>query len=235
MQYNFSIVVPFFNEEENISYFLDEMINIILNINNIHNFEIICINDGSKDNTNNILKIYEQKYNFIKIINFLENKGQSNAIYRGVENAIYDNIITIDGDCQNDPADIKMMVNFYTENSSLFLLAGERKKRIDSFIKIISSKIANKFRDFIFKDGCKDTGCSLKIFKKKIFLQIPFFDGIHRFIPSLFVGFGHNVKYVSVNHRPRLKGQSKYGISNRLFKGLKDIFVVRKIIKKHLN
>ena len=136
MQYNFSIVVPFFNEEENISYFLDEMINIILNINNIHNFEIICINDGSKDNTNNILKMYEQKYNFIKIINFLENKGQSNAIYRVFENAMYDNIITIDGDCQNDPADIKMMVNFYTENSSLFLLM-VREKRIDSFIKII--------------------------------------------------------------------------------------------------
>lgn len=235
MQYNFSIVVPFFNEEENVRHFLDETVDIILNVNNFDNFEIICINDGSKDRTSTILRKYELKFNFIKIINFSKNMGQSNAIYRGVENAIYENIITIDGDCQNDPADIKMMIDFYKENPYIFLVAGERKKRIDSFIKIISSKIANKFRDFIFKDGCKDTGCSLKIFKKNIFLQIPFFDGIHRFIPSLFVGFGHNVKYMSVNHRPRLKGQSKYGISNRLFKGLKDIFVVKKIIKKHLN
>ena len=91
-----------------------------------------------------------------------------------------------------------------------------------------------KFRNFVFKDGCKDTGCSLKIFKKNIFLQIPFFDGIHRFIPSLFVGFGYNVRYINVNHRPRRKGQSNYGIFNRLFKGLKDIFVVKKIIRKHI-
>jgi len=231
MQYSYSIVVPFYNEEKNISLFLDEIIVVIQNIKIINIFEIICINDGSKDNTYNLLENYKSNHEFIKIYNLNKNQGQSNAIYIGVKNAKYENIITIDGDCQNDPKDIINMINFYQKDPSISLLAGERIKRIDSIIKIISSKIANRFRNFIFKDGCKDTGCSLKIFKKKIFLQIPFFDGVHRFIPSIFVGFGCNVRYINVNHRPRRNGHSKYGISNRLFKGLRDIFVVRQIIQ----
>lgn len=233
MQYNFSIVVPFYNEEENIDLFFEEIIKVISRINKNYKFEIICINDGSKDNTYTFLLKYQKKYNFIRVFNFLNNKGQSNAIYFGIQKAYYENIITIDGDCQNDPKDIEKMINFYKSNSSIYLLAGEREKRIDNFIKIISSRIANRFRNFIFKDGCKDTGCSLKIFKKNIFLKIPFFDGIHRFIPSLFVGFGYNVRYINVNHRPRYKGQSNYGISNRLLKGLRDILVVKKILKKN--
>ena len=231
MQYSYSIVVPFYNEEKNIYLFLDEIIVVIQNIKIINIFEIICINDGSKDNTYNLLENYKSNHEFIKIYNLNKNQGQSNAIYIGVKNAKYENIITIDGDCQNDPKDIINMINFYQKDPSISLLAGERIKRIDSIIKIISSKIANRFRNFIFKDGCKDTGCSLKIFKKKIFLQIPFFDGVHRFIPSIFVGFGCNVRYINVNHRPRRNGHSKYGISNRLFKGLRDIFVVRQIIQ----
>jgi len=231
MQYSYSIVVPFYNEEKNISLFLDEIIVVIQNIKILNNFEIICINDGSKDNTYNLLENYKSNHEFIKIYNLNKNQGQSNAIYIGVKNAKYENIITIDGDCQNDPKDIINMINFYQKDPSISLLAGERIKRIDSIIKIISSKVANRFRNFIFKDGCKDTGCSLKIFEKKIFLQIPFFDGVHRFIPSIFVGFGCNVRYINVNHRPRRNGHSKYGISNRLFKGLRDIFVVRQIIQ----
>ncbi len=234
MKINFSIFVPFYNEEENIALFFDELIKIIFNINKLHNFEIICINDGSKDKTNIFLNEYKKKYDFIKVFDLLNNKGQSNAIYYGIQNAKYENIITIDGDCQNDPQDIKKMITLYQKDPFIPLLSGERNKRKDSIIKIISSRVANKFRNFVFKDGCKDTGCSLKIFKKNIFLQIPFFDGIHRFIPSLFVGFGYNVRYINVNHRPRRKGQSNYGIFNRLFKGLKDIFVVKKIIRKHI-
>lgn len=233
MQYNFSIVVPFFNEEENITFFLDEIINVISELNKKNNFEIVCINDGSEDNSNSLLEKYTKNYNFIRLLKFEINKGQSKAIYCGVQNAKYENIITIDGDCQNDPNDIEKMISFYQNNPSLSLLAGERQNRKDSIIKIISSRVANRFRNFILKDGCKDTGCSLKIFKKKIFIKIPFFDGIHRFIPSLFVGFGYNVSYFNVNHRPRQKGHSKYGISNRLFKGIKDIFLVKKIINKH--
>jgi len=234
MQYNYSIVVPFYNEEKNISLFLDEIINIILNIKTLNNFEILCINDGSIDNTSKLLNYYKTNFDFIKIYNLNKNKGQSNAIYYGIKNAKYENIITIDGDCQNDPKDILKMIKFYQKDPSIFLLAGERIKRIDSIVKVLSSRIANKFRNFIFKDGCKDTGCSLKIFKKNIFLQIPFFDGVHRFIPSIFVGFGYKVRYINVNHRPRQNGHSKYGITNRLFRGLRDIFVVKKIIKKHL-
>ena len=111
------------------------------------------------------------------------------------------------------------------------MVAGIRLKRKDSFIKIISSKIANKIRSSILKDNCPDTGCSLKIFNKNIFLQFEFFDGIHRFLPALFIGYNHKVAYVKVNHRPRLNGVSNYGTLSRLFWGIRDIIRVSRMIK----
>jgi len=235
MKLSFSIVVPFYNEEDNINFFLDEIINVISRNMIFYSFEIICVDDGSTDSTGVILNEYKLKTDLLTVLNFSENKGQSRAIHYGIQNAIYENIITIDGDCQNDPNDIDKLLIIFKNNKKLSLVAGERIKRKDIAIKRISSVLANYFRNLILKDGCKDTGCSLKVFKKNIFLEAPFFDGIHRFIPAIFVGFGNNVKYVKVNHRPRLKGKSKYGISNRLFKGLRDIFLVKKIIQNKLN
>ena len=115
------------------------------------------------------------------------------------------------------------------------MVSGIRVNRKDSSIKIISSKIANYVRKKILNDNCNDTGCSLKLFKKKIFLQIPYFNGLHRFIPSFFEGLGYKVKYVNVRHRKRLKGKSKYGTLNRLFNGIYNIILVKKIIKELKN
>ena len=112
-----------------------------------------------------------------------------------------------------------------------FLISLGINKRKDNIIKILTSKIANQFRNIILKDDCADSGCSLKVFDKEVFLSFPFFNGIHRFLPSLFIGFGHKVKYMSVSHRPRLSGVSKYGILDRLFKGIRDIIKVKNIIK----
>ena len=115
----------------------------------------------------------------------------------------------------------------------MYLVGGIRKKRQDSLTKILSSRVANKIRSMIFNDGCNDTGCSLKIFDKQIFLKFPFFSGIHRFLPSLFTGYGYRTFFIDVDHRLRIKGSSNYGTLDRLFRGIIDIIKVRKIIRDY--
>ena len=229
--HSFSIIIPIFNEEKNILNLLSEISK--LNFNSYH-FEIIIVDDKSQDNSVKILEENKDKFNF-KLLKNKKNRGQSYSIRKGISNSLFDTIITIDGDCQNDPADIPNMLKIYTKNKNLKLVAGERRKRKDTFLKIISSRIANNFRSFILKDKCKDTGCSLKIFDKNIFLLFPFFNGLHRFIPSLFTGFSYEVEYVKVNHRNRIYGNSNYGTFKRLVKGLIDTYRVYKIIKENKN
>tara|TARA_Y100001970_G_scaffold289928_1_gene421812 strand:- start:6570 stop:7259 length:690 start_codon:yes stop_codon:yes gene_type:complete len=222
-----SIVIPVYNESSNISDLIIEIDNSLKN----YSYEIVIIDDGSNDDTLSKINILQQKYK-IKLLKNQSNKGQSFSIYKGVENSTNETIITIDGDGQNNPKDIPKMIKYYKSKNNLSLLGGIRKKRIDSFIKILSSRIANKVRSFILKDNCKDTGCSLKIFKKNIFLKIDYFDGMHRFLPALFLGLGYKTDFIEVGHRPRLKGVSKYGVFDRLFKGIYDLIKVKMIISK---
>tara|TARA_B100001057_G_scaffold422272_1_gene443703 strand:- start:2874 stop:3554 length:681 start_codon:yes stop_codon:yes gene_type:complete len=222
----FSLVIPIYNESENLINLVKE-IDTILN-NNI-DYEIILINDASTDNTKTIIKKISNKK--IRLLNNSINKGQSFCIRFGVENAKYKTIITLDGDGQNDPADIPKLLEIYNSNIEIELVSGIRHKRKDSLVKKISSKIANFVRSVILKDGCKDTGCALKIFNKNIFLSFPYFDGIHRFLPALFTGYGYKTYFINVNHRNRKYGISKYGTANRLFRGIRDIIKVLIIIK----
>ena len=222
----FSIVVPIFNESENIKFLLEE---IKESLNQYKNYEIVVVNDASTDDTLEILK--SEKNKFLKIINNNTNNGQSYSIHKGIKNTSNKIIITIDGDGQNDPADIPKLLDIYNSNNNIKLIGGIRIKRQDSYIKIISSKLANSIRSKILDDQCKDTGCSLKIFDKDIFLNFPYFNGIHRFLPALFKGYGYTTKFVEVNHRKRKYGVSKYGTMNRLFIGIRDILKVKKIIK----
>ena len=145
--------------------------------------------------------------------------------------AKYENIITIDADCQNNPMDINKLINMYEKNN-FKLIGGIRTKRKDNKIKIYSSIIANFVRRILLNDNCKDTGCSLKVFEKKIFLKFPYFEGMHRFLPALFKGFGYDTKFIGVDHRERKFGKSKYGTFKRLLKGIRDILIVKKIISK---
>ena len=169
---------------------------------------------------NNIRKIKD--FNFKIICNEI-NVGQSKSIEIGIKAAKSNTIVTIDGDGQNIPIDIIKIADLYFRSTEIKLVSGIRLKRKDNVIKLISSKLANAVRRFILKDKCNDTGCSLKIFDKQIFLSFPFFDGIHRFIPAFFVRNNFNVKYINVGHRPRLKGKSKYGTKDRLTKGVMDL------------
>jgi len=228
---SFTIVIPIYNEAQNIQNLLKE---ITLCLSEVHSYEIIIVDDGSQDLEPNMIARLENTFSFVKICNHTKNLGQSKAILTGVTKAKYDTIITIDGDGQNNPKDILKLINLYY-NNNYQLLGGLRVNRQDNVIKKISSKIANKIRQSILKDECSDTGCSLKIFSKKIYLKLPYFNGNHRFLPALFKGYGYITKFVPVDHRKRTGGISKYGTLDRLFKGLRDLILVRNLIKKYRN
>ncbi len=221
----FSIIIPLYNESCCIENLIEE---IVVNLKTFE-YEIITVNDFSTDNTLEILHNLKNKYS-LNIINNNKNLGQSLSIIEGIKKATTETIVTIDGDGQNNPKDIQLLFDKFS-SGNYGLVAGIRLRRKDSLIKIISSRIANFIRSKYLDDDCKDTGCSLKVFSKKTFLSLPFFDGIHRFLPALFKGFGHKVIFISVDHRPRFGGKSKYGTFKRLLKGLSDMYRVKKIIK----
>jgi dolichol-phosphate mannosyltransferase len=226
MNKSISVIIPSFNEGSNILNIYNE---IILSELKQYDYEIIFVDDGSSDNTKKILRDLSEKIR-VKYITHEKNLGQSTAINTGIKNSTYNNIITIDADGQNNPNDIKYLLEvFFTKNYDL--VGGIRKKRMDSIIKIISSRVANNIRSFILKDECPDTGCSLKVFNKAIYLKLPFFDGIHRFLPALFKHFGKGNHFIEISHRHRITGISKYGTINRLIKGVIDIIRVKKILK----
>ena len=220
-----SIVIPIFNESENIINLINE---IKKNLQKNFIYEIIVVDDYSNDNSYNKIK---QTFNDVLVIRNKKNMGQSFSIYTGVKKASYSNIVTIDGDGQNPPDDINKLAKMYF-TYKYNLVGGLRLKRRDSFIKKISSKVANNIRTFFLKDNCLDTGCSLKIFDKEFFLLIPFFKGMHRFLPALFQAYGAKTHFIEVGHRPRTKGKSKYGTIDRLIIGTKDLIKVLYLIKR---
>ena len=222
----FSIVIPLYNESENILLLVKEIENTLRRYNN---YEIVLINDASVDDTQAIINKLKINKN-IKILKNSSNKGQSFSIYKGIKNSSNKIIVTLDGDGQNDPKDIPKLLELFLSNENIEMIGGIRLKRKDNIIKIISSKLANYVRSKILNDDCLDTGCSLKVFNRNIFLKFPYFDGIHRFLPALFKGYGYKTMFINVNHRERKYGFSKYGTMNRLFKGIRDIIKVIKII-----
>lgn len=222
-----SVVIPVFNEDGNLNKLLEEVISAMKSFTK---YEIIFINDGSTDKSLKILQQFSIKKN-IKVISNKKNMGQSYSLYTGIKNSNFLNIVTLDADLQNNPSDIVKLSKLYFSNN-FSLVGGIRKKRIDKISKIVSSKIANYVRMKILNDHCKDTGCSLKIFNKEAFLSFPYFDGIHRFLPAFFSGYGFKTYYVDVDHRHRYSGYSKYDNFKRLFQGIRDLYKVYKILKK---
>jgi len=226
---DFSIVIPLYNESTNIEKLVPE---IFHSLTKYQKYELILVNDGSNDNTLEVIAKIKKNYSLL-LINNETNKGQSFSIWTGIKKSNYNTIVTLDGDGQNNPNDIPKLLDEYFSKKLYSLIGGIRKNRKDNFLKLISSKIANHIRSFILKDNCVDTGCSLKVFDKEIFLCFPFFDGLHRFLPALFKGFGKNTLFINVDHRPRISGISKYGTFDRLYKGILDIIRVKKIIRNN--
>ena len=225
----FSIIIPVYNESQSLKKLVKE---IFESLKHYKEYEIVFVDDASNDSTSQVIEELKNNHNIRLFLNN-KNKGQSFSIAKGIRESVNDIIITIDGDGQNNPIDIPILLDYYLSNINISLVGGIRRKRKDTFIKVISSKIANKVRSIILDDNCNDTGCSLKVFSKSIFLGFPYFDGIHRFLPALFKGYGHECFYIDVDHRAREEGVSKYGTIDRLFKGIIDIIKVRKILKKY--
>ena len=217
-----SVVVPVRNEEDNVAELIFEIRKALKN--KIH-YEMIYVDDGSTDHTYKNLINLQKTYKELRVIRHQKSCGQSTAIRTGVKHAQYDWIVTLDGDGQNNPKDIPELLKALKEGVEL--VGGNRRhSRRDTWIKRISSVIANGVRSWMLQDNTPDTGCGLKLFSKEAFLDLPYFDHMHRFLPALIKRRGGLIVSVPVSHRPRTHGHSNYGTIDRLLVGIVDLFGV---------
>lgn len=226
----YSVVIPLKNEAENIMSLIDELEPVMNSLN--HPWELICIDDGSTDTTREILRVLSKKKSFLTLLSFTRNFGQSSAFDAGFRAAKGEFVITMDGDRQNDPKDIPKMVEAARKYD---LVCGIRTNRKDPWHKKLTSKIANFMRSRLCQDYVKDTGCSLKVYRTDCLKKIKMYNGMHRFLPALFSIEGFSIKEISVNHRPRTLGATKYNFFNRSFKPIIDMLAVRWMRKRQLN
>mgnify|MGYP000967018811 CR=1 FL=1 len=216
-----SVVVPVKDEADNIAPLLAEIYAALEG----EAFEVVYVDDGSRDETPSRLAEAQARYPSLRIVTHRTSAGQSAALWSGINAARGPLIATLDGDGQNDPADIKRLLSLARgrDPTRAFLIAGIRTKRQDNWVKRMSSRIANGVRARMLGDATPDTGCGLKLFPRATYLALPRFDHMHRFLPALIRREGSEVELCPVNHRPRRAGRSKYGVMNRLWVGLVDL------------
>ena len=225
-----SLVVAVKNEAENVAPLTGE---IAAAMNGRWSFELVFVNDGSTDDTGVILRRLMAERPRVRQINHAATCGKAAAVRTGVAAARAPLIVTLDGDCQNDPSFIPAMVRALESGGArVGLVAGQRVGRRDSRFKRLQSRIANAVRGAILRDGTRDTGCGLKAFRRETFLALPYFDGVHRFLPALVRRDGYEVAYVEVIDRPRLHGRSNYGFWDRLWVGILDLAGVWWLIRR---
>ena len=222
-----SVVVPVKDEVENAVPLLEE---ITAALRGRVGFEVIFIDDGSTDGTAERLVAARARNPELRILRHLKNSGQSRGVRSGVLAARSPLVATLDGDGQNDPSDIPTLLAEWRRQEGstppLGMIAGQRRKREDSVVKRVSSRVGNGVRQWLLSDGTRDTGCGLKLFSRDAFLALPYFDHIHRFLPALMLREGFRIGHVDVNHRPRTRGVSKYGVFDRLLVSLSDLYGV---------
>ena len=224
-----SVVIPVRNEAENILPLLAE---IHAALEGRGEFEVIYVDDGSTDETPRVLAGARGQYPRLRVLSHAASCGQSTAVMTGVRAARGEWIATLDGDGQNDPADIPKLLEARAAGGAgaapapLQLVAGYRRKRQDTWLKRVSSKVANGVRARLLGDATPDTGCGLKLVLRSTYLQLPYFDHMHRFLPALVQRQGGRTVSVEVNHRPRTRGTSNYGMFDRLWVGIVDLFGV---------
>ncbi len=225
-----SVVVPVHNEEDNVAPLVGE---IVAALRGHADFEIVYVDDTSKDSTLARLRELQASTPELRVIRHLSNAGQSTAVRNGVKAARGAWIATLDGDGQNDPADIpKLLAQRDAGDAQTKLFAGWRVNRQDSGSKRWASKWANAIRSRMLRDDTPDTGCGIKLFERNAFLDLPYFDHMHRYLPALMQRAGWKTVSVPVNHRHRTAGVSKYNNLNRALVGIKDLFGVSWLIQR---
>lgn len=229
MNIQYSVVIPLKDEESNIAELIAEIEPVMISLK--APWELICIDDGSTDETGNILQQLTQTKPYLRIIAFDRNYGQSSAFDAGFRASLGKYVITLDGDRQNDPRDIPKLVQ---KAEHFDLVCGQRVKRKDTWLKRIISSVANAVRSRVCQDGIKDTGCSLKVYRKACLDHIKLYQGMHRFLPALFLIQGFSVAQMPVNHRERTKGKTKYNFFNRSLNTVIDMWAVSWMRKRQL-
>lgn len=227
-----SVVIPFFNEQDNIEPLLTEVEAVL---DPVCVYEIVAVDDGSTDATHsNLEQLAHGRSNF-RVLTLKQNYGQSVALANGVRVARARVVMTLDGDGQNPPSEIPGLLQAYhaAGTATQRIVVGWRKKRDDNTLRRLSSRVANGVRRALLRDDCPDTGCGMKVFDRELFLTLPQFDHMHRFLPALFRRAGCQVINIPVTHRPRLTGHSKYGVQNRLWVGLVDLVGVYWLLRRH--
>jgi glycosyltransferase involved in cell wall biosynthesis len=224
-----SVVVPVRNEAGNIAPLVAEIAGALKD----RSFEIVYVNDGSRDATEQELRALMSERPWLRQIRHTQSCGQSAAIRTGVATARAPLVVTIDGDGQNDPAFIPALIAAFEAGAPrVGLIAGQRVGRKATAFKKVQSRVANSIRSAVLKDGTRDTGCGLKAFRRDLFLSLPYFDGLHRFLPALVRREGLDIDYVEVVDRPRRHGASSYGFWDRLWIGMVDLFGVWWLIRR---
>ena len=230
-----SVVVPFHNEAESVRPLIAEIYAALVG----HPaFELICVDDGSADDTFDRLRALQSAHTRLRLFRHRHRCGQSTAVRTGVKRSRAPWIVTLDGDGQNDPADIPLLLAVVADPAcppDLQLVIGMRQTRRDDLIKRVSSRVANRVRATILQDNTPDSGCGLKLFRRDAFLDLPYYDHMHRFLPALVLREGGRVVSVPVTDRQRAHGRSKYGLQNRLWVGIDDLLGVMWLRRRPLS
>lgn len=220
---SFSVVVPIYNERESAPVLAAELSEVLEKIGGA--WECIWVNDGSTDDTEMVMCEYVRENPEHRIITLTDNFGQSAALAAGIKEARGGVIGVLDGDSQNDPADFPQLLE-RLKRGDVDIVNGFRANRKDDLVKLLSSRIANKFRRLFTGDAISDIGCAIRVFKRECSVGLPVFKAYHRFLPVLMSMRGWRMCEIPVNHRPRARGMSKYGVGNRLWVGLADTCAV---------
>lgn len=225
-----SIVVPFFNEEENVPE-LAARVAAVFAATPAYDYECVFVNDGSTDGTRAALDRLAAENSRVRPLHFVKNCGQSAAVIAGMRHARGEFLLTLDGDLQNDPVDLPRFLELLQEYDCV---CGYRAKRNDDFIRKLSSRVANAVRNGILHDGIRDSGCGAKGFRRACVPALPCFNGVHRFMAVFIRKAGFTIVETPVTHHARIHGVSKYGIGNRLWRGLYDLVGVAWLRRRHV-
>lgn len=225
-----SVVVPVYNEESNVPILAERIEAVFASLDD-YEYECVFVNDGSTDGTGAQLARLSVANSKVRALHFEKNTGQSAALVAGLRHAKGEYIFTLDGDLQNDPCDIPKFLELLKDYD---LVCGYRVKRQDNLVRRVSSTLANSARRAVLRDGVRDSGCGTKGMRRCCLQHIISFNGVHRFLPVILQKAGMSLVECEVTHHPREHGRSKYGIHNRLWRGIHDLFGVRWLRKRYV-